>query len=76
MLFVHDQFFTETPDNDNAHPCALEQARLMNLAASEMMPDCPTKTSPILARRWSKKAEEVTSGGRLVAWEDKRLVAC
>ncbi len=81
VLFVHDQFFTETIDNENAHSVALEQARLMNLAAAELMPDCPTKTSPILARRWSKKADETTDGakladgGRLVPWEDKRISA-
>lgn len=75
VLFVHDQFFAETPDNDNAPAAAQELARLMNKAASDLMPDCPTKTEPILTRRWSKSAEERRDAdGRLVAWEDERIV--
>jgi len=74
VLFVHDQFFAETPDNDNAGAAATELARLMNKAASDLMPDCPTRTDPILTRRWSKSAEETRdANGALVAWEDKRF---
>lgn len=74
VLFVHDQFFAETPDNENASHAAGELARLMNKAAGDLMPDCPTRTEPILTRRWSKAAEERRDeNGKLIAWEDKRL---
>jgi len=70
VLFVHDQFFAETPDNDRAHDVALALAERMNQAARELMPDCPTRTDPILTRRWSKRAEDKRdANGRLVAWE-------
>lgn len=73
-LFVHDQFFAETRDDDNAPAAAAELASLMNRAARELMPDCPTRTEPILTRRWSKAAEETRdANGALVAWEDARI---
>ncbi len=74
VLFVHDQFFVETRDDERAPAAAQELARLMTLAASELMPDCPTKTEPILTRRWSKSAEERRdSNGALTPWEDDRI---
>jgi hypothetical protein len=77
--FIHDQFLIEARE-DSAHGAALETQRLMNLAGAELLPDVPVKTEPILARRWSKNAKEVTAdgrklkdGGQLVPWEDVRI---
>lgn len=79
--FIHDQFLIEAREAQ-AHAAALETQRLMNLAGAQLLPDVPVKTEPILARRWSKNAAEVTAdgtklkdGGTLVPWEDVRLVA-
>lgn len=74
VLFVHDQFFAETPDTDRAPLAAAELARLMNKAATDLMPDCPTKTEPILTRRWSKTAEAKYENGVMVPWEDERMI--
>jgi hypothetical protein len=77
--FIHDQFLIEARE-EHAHAAALETQRLMNLAGAELLPDVPVKTEPILARRWSKNAKEVTAdgtklkdGGVLVPWEDVRI---
>ncbi len=71
--FVHDEFITETPDNDNAHDAAHEQARLMMVGANEFVPDVPFRAGeiePQLMRIWSKDAEPVHGvNGRLVSWE-------
>ena len=77
--FIHDQLLIEALEA-KAHGAAIETQRLMNLAGAEMLPDVPVKTEPILARRWSKNAKEVTAdgtrlrdGGVLVPWEDIRI---
>lgn len=74
VLFVHDQFMIEI-DEDKAVAGAGETERLMNLAGAVVLPDCPVKCEPILARRYSKLAKKVTdSDGNLTAWEDLRLL--
>lgn len=66
--FVHDEFFTETPDNEGAHDAAHEQVRLMIAGANEVLPDVPARTDPVLMRWWSKDAQAVFVNGRLVPW--------
>lgn len=71
--FIHDQFLVEVAEaqGDSA---ARAVGSLMNLAGAEILPDVPVKCEPILARRWSKRAEEVKASGVLVPWEDPRFV--
>lgn len=75
VLFVHDQFLIEV-DEHRAVAAAAETERLMNLAGEIVLPDCPVKCEPILARRYSKMAaKKVDENGNLTAWEDVRLAA-
>lgn len=67
--FVHDDILTET-EEDGAHECGLEQARLMNEAANRFLVDVPIKAEPGLSRRFSKFAKTIyDKNDRLVAWE-------
>lgn len=76
VLFVHDQFLIEVLDNANASRAAAEVQRLMNLAGQIVLPDCPVKCKPLLARRYSKGAKRIVGkDGALTAWEDMRLAA-
>ena len=75
VLFIHDQFMIEI-DESKAAAGAAETERLMNLAGSIVLPDCPVKCEPILARRYSKMAKAThDANGNLTAWEDVRLAA-
>ena len=70
--FIHDEIITETLDNENAHDAAMEQARLMYLAAKIYLPEVTPKAPPTLQRYWSKAAKAVfDTNGRLVPWGDK-----
>lgn len=70
--FVHDEFIIETPEA-GAPEAAEELARLMVLGAGKFLPDVPPKASPLLMRRWSKRAKAVRgSDGRLVPWEQEK----
>jgi hypothetical protein len=74
VLFVHDQFMIEI-DEDKAVAGARETERLMNLAGAVVLPNCPVKCEPILARRYSKLAKKMKdTDGNLTAWEDLRIV--
>jgi hypothetical protein len=66
--FVHDEWITEVPE-DRAHWAAIEQARIMHERAAAFIPDVTPQVEPLLARRWSKKAEPVYREGLLVPWE-------
>jgi DNA polymerase-1 len=69
VLFCHDEFVIETPDNAMAPLAADELARLMIAGANELLPDVPAKTKPCLARYYSKKAKPVyDEQGVLVPW--------
>jgi hypothetical protein len=73
VVFAHDEFLLEVPDDHRAHDAAYELARLMVVGANKYLADVPiplTKMEPTLMRRWSKKAEpRFDSNGRLVPWE-------
>jgi DNA polymerase I-like protein with 3'-5' exonuclease and polymerase domains len=70
--FVHDEFLVEVNDDERAHDCAVELARLMVVGASPFLPNVPPKVEPLLARRWSKKAKPVHGpDGRLIPWDLK-----
>jgi DNA polymerase I-like protein with 3'-5' exonuclease and polymerase domains len=67
--FVHDEFIVEAPEA-KAPEAAEELARLMVLGAGKFLPDVPPKASPLLMRRWSKKAKAIRGAdGRLVPWQ-------
>jgi hypothetical protein len=70
---IHDQFLVEAPAV-RGDAAARAVGALMNRAGAEICPDVPVRCDPILARRWSKRAEERRAGGVLVAWEDARLL--
>jgi DNA polymerase-1 len=69
---IHDQFLIEAPE-ERGDAAATATGLLMNRAGAEILPDVPVKCEPILARRWSKRAEEKRADGKLIAWEDPRL---
>lgn len=75
---IHDQFLVEVREEGGAaSPAQAAKATgaLMNKAGAEVLPDVPVKCEPILARRWSKRADLVRrEDGVMVAWEDPRLV--
>jgi DNA polymerase I-like protein with 3'-5' exonuclease and polymerase domains len=71
--FIHDQIISEFPIS-RAHACAMRQTAIMNDVARRFLPDCPARTAPTLARRWSKGASELRdAAGELVAWEHPAL---
>jgi DNA polymerase-1 len=68
--YIHDQFLVETDDVPEAHDAAMRLAELMCIGAAPFLPDVPaTVKEPLLARSWSKNAEQVWLEGRLVPWE-------
>lgn len=70
---IHDQFLIEAPAV-RGDAAARATGLLMNRAGAEICADVPVRCDPILAKRWSKRAEERRGGdGSLVAWEDARL---
>ena len=74
VAFVHDEFILEVDDDEHAHDAAHMLARLMVQGANTYLPDVPisfAKMSPLLMRRWSKKAKpRLDAEGRLVPWGD------
>lgn len=75
VLFLHDEYFVETDDNEKAHDVAFELSNLMSKGANEYLPDVPippSRIEPTLMRFWSKDAKQVfDSNNRLVPWEGK-----
>ena len=61
--FVHDEIILETPYDPTAPEVAsnvaYELGRLMVKGANEFLPDVPSRTEPLLAVCWSKKAKPV-----------------
>jgi len=75
VLFVHDQFLIECPEDGSQVARASEVQRLMDLAGAQVLPDVPVKCKPILVRRYSKNATVTyDADGVLTAWEDVRLI--
>lgn len=70
---IHDQFLIEAPE-ERGSAAADATGLLMDRAGAEILRDVPVRCSPLLARRWSKRAEELRVGGELVAWEDPRFL--
>lgn len=68
VLFCHDEFLIETPDNANAPAAAQELARLMCKGANEFLPDVPATTEPALMRYYSKDAKTIYKEGVLSPW--------
>lgn len=69
-VFVHDQFLLSCPE-DRAEEGAAELARLMTTGMpAALCPDVPLRTEPVICRRWSKAAEPVIVGGRVIPWDD------
>lgn len=57
--YIHDQFLIEC-DEDRAHEACMEMKRLMVEGAKPYLPDVPpTVKKPVVARCWSKKAQQV-----------------
>lgn len=65
--FVHDEFILEGPEF-RAHEAALELQRLMLESAATWIPHVKIKATPMVHRRWSKKAKPTFHEGRLIAW--------
>ncbi len=65
--FPHDEIVTVAP-LEVAAEAAEEQARIMEEAFNAYHPDFPLKCEAVLTNVWSKSAEPVRVGGRLVPW--------
>lgn len=71
VIFLHDQIIMEVPDDlELAHAAGERLAQVLIDTMQEWVPDVPIKASPILMRRWYKKAKTTRNDqGRLVPWE-------
>ena len=64
VAFVHDEFIVEVDEGPRADVAARELARLMVVGDDVYLPDVPiplSKMKPLLMRRWSKKAKQVST---------------
>ncbi len=71
VLFLHDEYFVETDDNEKSHDVAFALSETMSKGANEYLPDVPIPASriePTLMKFWSKDAKQVFVDGRLVPW--------
>jgi hypothetical protein len=72
VLFLHDEFVLETPDNENAPRAAARLAEVMVEGMRYFTPDVKVKAEPLLMRRWYKGAEpRFNADGVLIPWEPK-----
>lgn len=68
VLFAHDQFIVEVPE-EIGHECAQEVGRLMRLGAEPFVPDVPVTCTPCLSVKFSKEAfDAYDDTGRLQPW--------
>jgi DNA polymerase-1 len=58
VLFLHDEFILEVPE-DRAAECCAEQVRICVEAVQEVIPDVPITSTGVLMRRWFKGAKPV-----------------
>jgi len=71
VLFAHDEFLLEVPDDERADPAARELARLMCEGANQFLPDVPATTEACIMRYYSKDAKSVyDEDRRLVPWPE------
>lgn len=68
VVFVHDEIILETPE-EAGHEAAKELECVMIEAMQKWTPDVPAAASATLMKRWSKAAEQVYDGEKLIAWE-------
>lgn len=68
VVFIHDEIILETPE-EAGHEAAKELEQVMVESMQKWTPDVPSAASATLMRRWSKSADQVYDGERLVAWE-------
>lgn len=68
-LFVHDEVFGETPDDETAPHVAGRVARVMEDGLRYVCPDIPCEVEEVLTDRWLKDAEPVfDETGQLGVW--------
>lgn len=67
--FIHDEILMEIEDDDRAHDRAVRLSEIMEESMSLVMPDVKITAEPLLMRRWSKAADPVFEGGRLIPWD-------
>lgn len=65
VLFLHDEVILECPE-EIAHLCADEIVKILCTAVSEVIPDIPITSKPVITRRWLKGAKPVKVNGKLV----------
>lgn len=70
VLFIHDEIILETPD-EIGDEAARELEQVMVRTMQRWIPDVPAAASATLMHRWSKSAEQVFDGDKLVPWEDE-----
>ncbi len=67
--YIHDEFFIEIPEDRYMHERAMRLREVMMRGANALLPDVPTKTSPVIMRYWSKDAHEMYDDNqRLIPW--------
>jgi len=66
--FVHDEYILQGPEHDGDRAAKVVQ-RIMTDQAQAWLPDVPVSCTPVLMRRWSKKASPVYVDGKLVPWD-------
>lgn len=68
-LLLHDEVIAEF-ERDRAEAGVRRMCEVLTTAMQELVPDVKVNIDPVLARRWSKKADTVqTQAGQLVPWE-------
>lgn len=70
VIFNHDEWVIEI-DPEFGTECAAELEEIVAAAGKVWTPDVPPKVEPLLAKRWSKKAERIVGeDGRLAVWDE------
>lgn len=68
--FVHDDFILECKQS-RSHDAAMRLGEIMKQTGRDWLPGVKLDSSPIVARRMSKKAKQVWRDGRLIPWGDE-----
>ena len=70
VLFPHDEYVIEVPDDDGLHERATHLKRLCDEGSKKYTEDIIVSTEPCIANRYSKSAEAVyDASGRLIPWD-------